>query len=182
MKTGIKVKCLYIFFFATSKSQVICFRQKEDFPFLWTYHVFQNALLFLLGPIQAHLYLCADTWNSLFLLIGKSTSLHLFFSINCVVPSVFGFTRHVYYYLCLLCLYPSIKFLLLCHLGRVLDQFLLASLNLSLLFHILQIQLAWIGSLPSRTINYVFPPLADLWEQTSTTFVWGTANYCGNNR
>ncbi|XP_003126253.1 gametocyte-specific factor 1 [Phacochoerus africanus] len=21
----------------------------------------------------------------------------------------------------------------------------------------------------------------DLWEQTSTTFVWGTANYCGNN-
>lgn len=50
MKTGIKVKCLYIFFFTMSKSQVICFRQKEDFPFLWTYHVVQNALLFLLGP------------------------------------------------------------------------------------------------------------------------------------
>ncbi|TKC52660.1 hypothetical protein EI555_004517 [Monodon monoceros] len=31
------------------------------------------------------------------------------------------------------------------------------------------------------TTNYVLLPLADLWEQTSTPFVWGEANYCGNN-
>lgn len=56
-------------------------------------------------------------------------------------------TRHVYYYLCHSCLYLSIKFLLLCHLGRVLDQFLLASLNIGVLFPILQIQLVWTGVL-----------------------------------
>jgi hypothetical protein len=91
-------------------------------------------------------------------------------------------TRHIYYYLCHSCLYPSIKSLLLCRLGKVFDQFVLESLNLGVLFPILQIQLAWTGILSSTATNYVLLSLADLWEQTSTPFVWGTANFCGNNR
>lgn len=61
-------------------------------------------------------------------------------------------TRHVYYYLCCSCLYSSIKFLLLCHLVTILDQFLLASLNLRALFPILQIHLAWTDNLVLQTI------------------------------
>ena len=89
-------------------------------------------------------------------------------------------SRHVYYYLCRLCFYPSVKFLLLCHLGYLTSFYLL--LWTCLLFLISQIRQAWIGVLPSSTTNCVLFPLADLWEQTSTPFVWGTANYCGNNR
>ena len=90
MKTGIKVECIYIFFFPQCLNLKSFGLGRREIFLFYEHPMFRTPYYFYWAPKWAHLYHCADMWNSLSLLIGKSTSLQLPFSINCVVPSVFG--------------------------------------------------------------------------------------------
>ena len=79
MKTGTKVRGLHVSFSTVPNSGVVCSRQKEGSPFLWTYHVVQNALLFLLSPsTKTVVSLCRHTEQP-FPLDWKRTLLYICF-------------------------------------------------------------------------------------------------------
>lgn len=90
MKTGIKVSASASFSAQYLNLKSFALDRRKIFLFYGHAMFCRMLCYFYWAPKWAHLYGCADTWNSLLFLIGKSTSLHLSFSINCAMPSVFS--------------------------------------------------------------------------------------------